>query len=51
MGSHLHQCQNLLTILSFVACDMIYYGLYLWRTAVRLKYTINTMIQHLVMLC
>jgi len=51
MGSHLHQRQSLLTTLSFVACHMIYFGFYLWRTVIRLKYKTDTMIQHLVMLC
>jgi len=41
MGSHLHQCQNLLTILSFVACDVIHYEFYLWRTVITLKYKIE----------
>jgi hypothetical protein len=44
MESHLHQCQNLLTTLSFVASDMIYFGFYLWRTVIRLKYKTDTMI-------
>jgi len=29
---YLRQCQYLLKILSFVACDMIYYGFYWQRT-------------------
>ena len=49
MGSHLHQYQNLLTTLSFVARDMMYFLFYLWT--IRLQYKTDTMIQHLVMLC
>ena len=41
MGPNLHRYQNLLTILSFVACDVIYYEFYLWGTVIRLKYKIE----------
>jgi len=37
MESNLHQYQNRLTTLSFVANDMMYYGFYLWRTVKRFK--------------
>ena len=41
---YLHQCQYLLKILSFVVCDMIYYGFYCQRTVIGLKYKIHTVI-------